>query len=84
LAVARIHRRDHPAAREHTAVPIGKRASRVISKRLLFFLQKLGSIFFSPKEPPPPPTLAARRASRLTVSIPTLILTKQTKRTLVT
>ena len=44
--------RDHPAAREDTAVPIGKRASRVISKRLLFFLEKLGSTFFSPKEPP--------------------------------
>ena len=75
--------RDHPAAREDTAVPIGKRASRVISKRLLFFLEKLGSTFFPRKnrrtaEPPN----AARRTSRLTVSIPTLVLTKRTLVTL--
>jgi hypothetical protein len=76
--------RDHPAAREHTAVPIGKRASRVISKRLLFFLEKQVCRLFFPRknrrtaEPPN----AARRTSRLTVSIPTLILTKRTLVTL--
>jgi hypothetical protein len=57
--------RDHPAAREHTAVPIGKRASRVISKRLLFFLQKLGSTFFFPERTAEPPNRRTRRAVRL-------------------
>jgi hypothetical protein len=57
--------RDHPAAREDTAVPIGKRASRVISKRLLFFLEKLGSTFFFRETPAEPPRRRTRRAVRL-------------------
>jgi hypothetical protein len=50
LAVARIHRPRPPAAREHTAVPIGKRASRVISKRLLFFFYRNSARFFFPRK----------------------------------
>jgi hypothetical protein len=42
--------RDHPAAREDTAVPIGKRASRVISKRLLFFFYRNSARFFFPRK----------------------------------
>ena len=58
--------RDHPAAREDTAVPIGKRASRVISFREIFFLEKLGGVFFFfPERTAEPPNRRTRRAVRL-------------------
>ena len=70
--------RDHPAAREDTAVPIGARASRVISSG--FFKEKLARFFF-PRiaEPPNRRIAAARRASRLTHRRFPLFLTNRTR-----
>ena len=55
--------RDHPAAREDTAVPIGARASRVISSG--FFLRETGSFFFSRESPNRRTAESPRRAVRL-------------------
>ena len=68
--------RDHPAAREDTAVPIGKRVARDFQAPPIIFTETRLDFFFPERTAEPPN--AARRTSRLTVSIPTLILTKRT------
>lgn len=63
--------RDHPAAREDTAVPIGARASRVISSGFLLRETRLDFFFPNRRTAEPPNRRGAPRVSSHTSSIPT-------------
>ena len=63
--------RDHPAAREDTAVPIGARASRVISSGFLLRETRLDFFFPNRRTAEPPNRRGAPCVSSHVSSIPT-------------